>query len=171
MDKQINDLKIIPVACGLIFNNEKKILLIQRSKTDPNWPNMWEPPRGKVDKKNETIIQGLKREVKEETGLDVIPVKFIDEFQYVADDGKRISIQFNFLCRMKDPNQKIKLSFEHQNYKWVDKVGIIELMVAGPEILSAISKVLNDDYVGNQFYDVEEIEEVATNSKVDCVFL
>ena len=164
--------KYVRVGCSLIFNNNREILLIQRSKTDPNWPGMWEPPRGKVEDR-ESLLHGLLRETKEETGLDVVPTKFVSKFQYVADNGNRISEQFNFLCRLVNPNQPVKLSFEHQNYKWVDKVGIIELMVAGPEILNAISRVLADydGYVGTQFYNVDQIEEIANNSDVECVLL
>ena len=170
---KFGDLEIVTVACGLVLNSKREVLLIQRSKTDPSWPNMWEPPRGKI-RAGETIIDGLKREVKEETGLSIDPVKYVDQFQYVRSDGKRISIQYNFLCRMVDTNQQVVLSFEHQNYKWVSKVGILELMVSGPEVLNSISKVLHDDTAWSQFYSVDNIAEFAVDCKngvVDCILV
>ena len=45
---------------------------------------------------------------------------------------------------MKNPNQKIKLSFEHQDYRWITAVGEVELLVPS-EMKKTISKVLNQD--------------------------
>ena len=145
-----NDLveKEINVAGAVsIKNNEEgtqSVLLIQRSKKD-HWPNVWEFPRGKCDKGDKNKLEEcLKREVKEETGLDVEIIEFIDKYEYIADRGKRKSTQYNFLCRMKNPNQKIKLSFEHQDYRWITAVGEVELLVPS-EMKKTISKVLNQD--------------------------
>lgn len=138
--------KEINVAGAVIIKNNEEgtqsVLLIQRSKKD-NWPNVWEFPRGKCDKgDNDKLKDCLKREVKEETGLDVEIIEFIDKYEYIADRGKRKSTQFNFLCRMINPEQKVKLSFEHQSYRWITSVGEVELLVPS-EMKKTISKVLN----------------------------
>jgi len=139
--------KEINVAGAVIIKNNEEgtqsVLLIQRSKKD-NWPNVWEFPRGKENPGENNIHAALKREVKEETGLDVEIIEFIDKYEYIADRGKRKSTQYNFLCRMKNPNQKIKLSFEHQDYRWITAVGEVELLVPS-EMKKTISKVLNQD--------------------------
>lgn len=138
----------VKVAAGVIMKRgvkgELEILLIRRSPTD-HFPLMEEIPRGKCDKgPDEKIIQCLKREVKEETGLDIVPLKLIDKFSYLADKGTRLSTQYNFLCKIKDPTQKIKLSNEHDDYKWITTNGQVELSVM-PEIKKTISKVFNLD--------------------------
>ena len=74
--------------------------------------------------------------------MDVEILEYIDKYEYIADHGKRKSIQFNFLCKMINPKQKIKLSKEHQNYKWVSSVGQVELLVPS-EMKKTISQVLN----------------------------
>lgn len=131
-------------AVILKFNDEKtkSILLIQRA-ADDNWPLIFEFPRGKAEE-NEDLKECLKREVKEETGLDINILEYIDKFEYIAEHGKRKTTQYNFLCKMKDPNQKIKLSKEHQDFKWVSSVGEVELLVPS-EMKKTISKVLNTD--------------------------
>jgi 8-oxo-dGTP pyrophosphatase MutT (NUDIX family) len=131
MNDKVRIEKRINVACGIITkkgeNNEDLFLLIQRAKND-NFPLMWETARGKCDKgKNEDLIHCLKREVKEETGLDIYPIKYIDNFIYLADNGSRLSIQHNYLCKLKNENQKVKLSKEHDSYKWITSLGIAEL--------------------------------------------
>lgn len=145
--------KKIPVAAGIIMKNGEKgesvVLLIQRA-ADDHFPLMFEVPRGKCEDKDKNIIACLKREVKEETGLDIEPIRFIDKFSYIAEKGERISTQYNYLCRMKDENQKIKLSKEHDDYKWVTTMGEVTLQVM-PELRRTISKVLNpDESVANE---------------------
>jgi len=125
-------------------NGKKEVLLIQRAKDD-HWPNHWEFPRGKCDaSKTEKLFPCLKREIKEETNLDIIPIRFIDKFSYVADKGKRISTQYNYLCYLKSGKQELKLSHEHQDYKWVSSPGEIELLLSG-EIKNTLLKIFSQD--------------------------
>jgi len=148
---EIQDEKIkhVNVAAGIITkidpeSGEHYLLLLRRSDSD-TWGGMWEVPRGKCDAgPNEGLEHCCIREVKEESGLDVEVVYLIDKFTYSADEGKRISTQHNFLCRMKNPNQKVKLSFEHDSFKWISSVGEAELLLS-PELKKSISKVLDVD--------------------------
>ena len=148
-------------AAGVIMrydeNKRKQILLLQRARDD-HWPNFWEFPRGKCDKPiGESLMKCASREIKEETGLDVEPIALIDTFDYLADNGTRKTTSHNFLCRMKNPEQKVKLSKEHQDYKWISEVGEAEMLLL-PEQKKTIEKVLNSDrsivsYTDNDFTD------------------
>lgn len=138
----------IDVAAGVVTrrddNNTQLVLLIQRA-ADDHWPNVWEFPRGKCDKPiGESILKCAKREIKEETGLDITPDKLIDRYEYLADHGKRKSMCHVFICSMDDPSQKIKLSKEHQVGKWVSEAGITELMLM-PDQKRILTKVLNPE--------------------------
>jgi len=151
-NRNLNEVQlIVNVGAGVIIRDnpetdDKELLLIQRSEDDM-WPLRFEIPRGKCDKGphgiDEKLIPCLKREVKEETGLSIEPIKFIDKFQYMADGGKRKTIQYNFLCRMIDPNQPIVLSKEHRIYKWVRTMAEVQLLVPTQEIVTTISKVFD----------------------------
>lgn len=105
------------VAGAIILNSEGKVLLVRRT-TDEYLPGLIEFPSGKVDN-GETILQGLSREVKEETNLDVINViKYVDSFDYISGSGKK-SRQFNFIVSV---SGKIKLNpEEHDSYNFYDK--------------------------------------------------
>jgi 8-oxo-dGTP pyrophosphatase MutT (NUDIX family) len=140
----------VNVAAAIIMRLDDtgtpEVLLIQRAKED-HWPSHWEFPRGKCDQgPNEKLYPCLKREIKEETGLDVIPVKFINRFEYLADKGTRRSTQYNYLCKMKDPEQPVKLSHEHQDYRWVRTAGEVELMVNAGEMKKSLVKVFDIDH-------------------------
>lgn len=61
----------------LIYNKNNQILLQDRVKND--WPGL-NLPGGHV-KENETLINSVKREIKEETNLDLIDVEFVGIFE------------------------------------------------------------------------------------------
>lgn len=73
----------VPVAAagGLVFNQEGSVLMILRN-------NRWDLPKGKVEPA-EGLEEGAKREVKEETGLDVtIDGKITDTFHAYPIEGR-----------------------------------------------------------------------------------
>ncbi len=148
-DDKGNKIKKVDVIGAVIckvdpINKTKSYLLIQRAKDD-HWPNHWEFPRGKCDASStEKLFPCLRREVKEETNLDVIPYKFIDKFTYSADEGKRLSTQYNYFCYLKPGKQELKLSHEHQDYKWVSTPGEMELLLNN-EMKNTILKIFSSN--------------------------
>lgn len=143
IEKEVN----VAGAVILKMNDEgtKSILLIRRSPSD-HYPNHWEFPRGKCDKGDKNKLdECLKREVKEESGLDVDILEYINKYEYIADHGTRRSTQYNYLCKLKNPKQEVKLSKEHSEFKWVTNFGEVELLVSNNEIKRTIAKVLNLD--------------------------
>ena len=153
----------LDVAAGIIYkideNNRVQVLLIQRAKKD-HWPNVWEFPRGKCDKPiGESIPHCAAREIKEETGIDVIPTKKVDTYEYLADHGKRKTICHVFLCKMKDDKQKVKISKEHQRFQWVSEVGEIEMFLM-PDQKKVLQKVLNPERSIVSYPDNDKMKQV-----------
>lgn len=97
-----------------IYNTKtKKVLLLQRN--DGN--NVYEIPGGKREN-NEHIIDALKREVKEETGLTINNYKLV----YVSPIFENHPVLKPFLnigyfCFV--DNCDVIISYEHLDYKWV----------------------------------------------------
>lgn len=82
------------IAGGIISNENNEILFLKR-KSDDFMGGILELPSGNVEEK-ETIDQGLVREVKEETGLEINKIGiFINAFDYLSRSGKK-SRQYNF---------------------------------------------------------------------------
>jgi bis(5'-nucleosidyl)-tetraphosphatase len=136
------------VAAGVILRKTDgdvdEVLLIQRAKKD-FWPHQWEFPKGHCEPgKDKHLRDCAVREIKEETGLDVKPGDLIDKYKYVRleHNKKIISICYNYKCRLLNPNQEVRLSKEHEAFKWVSEVGEVELMTT-PEQKKTIQKVLN----------------------------
>ena len=98
-----------------IYNTKtKKVLLLQRN--DGN--NVWEIPGGKREN-NEDIVDALKREVQEETGLIINEYKIV----YVSPIFENHPVlkpflNIGYLCFV--DNNDVIISNEHLDYKWVD---------------------------------------------------
>jgi ADP-ribose pyrophosphatase len=112
------EVKPTPTVGALIVNKEGKILLIRSYK----WLNgKYSVPGGHIEP-YERIEEAIKREVKEEVGLDV-EVKELLLIQQVINpkefyDKKRHFIFFDFLCFSKNDEVKID-NREIQDFIWV----------------------------------------------------
>jgi nucleoside triphosphatase len=105
-----------PTVGGLIANREGKILLA----TSHKWFGKYTLPGGHVEL-GETLVDAVKREVKEEVGLDVEVVEFLLSQEAIFSSEfwkKRHFIFFDYYCRCDD--QKVRLDQkELQDYVWV----------------------------------------------------
>ena len=101
-------------AGGLIRNKSGEILFIKRSENDSFLPGSWELPGGGVEY-GENIEKTLRRELKEECGLDAevgFPLAVSD--YYMKDGKKEIQrVEIIFLCKLLNPTQAVALSHEH----------------------------------------------------------
>lgn len=102
------------VVGGVIINDENKCLILRR-KTNDFMGDIDEIPSGKLEK-NEGIFDALRREVKEESNLDVDQiVRYIDYFDYLSGSGKK-SRQYNFVVKV-NSYKNIRLT-EHDKFQW-----------------------------------------------------
>ena len=93
-----------------------KVLMIRRRLNDPHNPGQWDLPGGRI-KPTESPQDGLIRETKEESNLNIKVIFPLDVQHFTRQDGQIINLIF-FLC--KKISNDIKLSEEHTEYKWVD---------------------------------------------------
>lgn len=130
-------------AGGFIRNKFGEILFVRRSENDSFLPGNWELPGGGVEY-GENIEKTLRREIKEECGLDVevgFPVAVSN--YYIKDDKKEIQrIEVIFLCRLLKSTQIVVLSHEHSEYKWVasNKINNLKLSSYMGNIINSVLK-------------------------------
>lgn len=78
----------------------------------------------------EDLISGLRREMKEESGLDVdvlYPLKAVS--YYLDPENPRESYGVFYICKQKDEGQEVSVSNEHSDYKWVAFDGLEQLKI------------------------------------------
>ena len=100
------------VVAALIEKNGK-VLITQRKKEDV-FGLKWEFPGGKV-KEGESLEEALKREIREELGIDVQPYEFVKSFRDKSGDIY-ITVHL-FRCRI--TKGRIS-SLECEDYKFLD---------------------------------------------------
>lgn len=106
---------IIKNVVGAVIMNENNEVLILERKKDDFMGGISELPSGNLEL-GETIEDGMLREVKEETNLDVKNIsKYINSFDYISGSGKKAR-QYNFLVEV-NSTENIILT-EHDAYKW-----------------------------------------------------
>lgn len=107
------------VVVGGILIKNKKALVVQRASDEEYFPNYWEMPSGKKELL-ENVESALKREFKEETGIDIEVLKPISVFNYEWEDENSVrdATQIVFLVNSSQ-DIKVTLSSEHQNYAWI----------------------------------------------------
>jgi ADP-ribose pyrophosphatase YjhB (NUDIX family) len=101
---------------ALIFNQSGEVLMIRTHK----WSDLWGIPGGKI-KYGETALAALRREIKEETDLDVENVEFVlvqdcihsKEFYREAH-----FVLLNYTCCCKG-SPSVRLNSEAQEFRWL----------------------------------------------------
>ncbi|MGA3044907.1 MAG: NUDIX hydrolase [Bryobacteraceae bacterium] len=85
---------------ALIFNRDK-ILLVERGKQPLK--GYWSLPGGVLEA-GETLEQGIVREVREETGLEVRPLKVLEIFERIVRDASGAPeyhyVLIDYICRV-----------------------------------------------------------------------
>jgi len=110
-------------AAGLIIfrvvAERFQYLLLQAS----NGVHHWTPPKGHLDP-GEDWMTAARRETEEEAGLPPNSYDILqgDTFPFVLEypvKGKPKRVEY-WLAYLKNPDTPIKLSHEHQDFRWVD---------------------------------------------------
>jgi len=121
-------------------NKKIKYLLLKHSL------GHWDFPKGNIEK-GEKIEDTVRREIKEETGIS--RVVFISNFKHWIKyfyrlKGKTVFKIVTFLLA-EAKTKKVKLSFEHVGYKWLDFNKAMKLLKFrnSKEILKMANEFLN----------------------------
>lgn len=114
------------VSKGIIYDQQRRILVVKRSEDAQISPNIWEFPGGKCEYL-ESLEECVIREIKEETSLNVIIKDVLYTWNDKSDRCRHI-IGVNFECEMVGESI-IKLTFEHSDFKWVNADEILLLNV------------------------------------------
>ena len=105
-----------PTVGALIVNNEGKILLARSHK----WFDKYTLPGGHIEV-GESMVDAVRREVKEEVGLDVevVELLLVQEAIFAPEFYKEKHFIFiDFYCKSKE--QRVKLDHDEiQDYIWV----------------------------------------------------
>ncbi len=90
----------IGVGIGaVIINRDGKILLMKRGEKSQNEKGKWSVPGGALEF-GETPQECIVREVKEETNLEIKPIKQLEPFNHFIPHEKQHWIALGFICQV-----------------------------------------------------------------------
>jgi len=104
-----------PTVGALIFDREGNVFLMRSHK----WRHKWVLPGGHIEL-GERMEEALRREVKEETNLDIGEIEFLCFQEFLYDERfwkPRHFIFFDYAC--KTDSTEVRLNDEAQEYAWV----------------------------------------------------
>jgi len=122
------------IALKALIIHEGKILVLREAATYDEGTNggRYQLPGGRVEP-GENIFDALKREVQEETGLQIEvgqPI-YAGEWSPVIKGVQHQIVGMFFVCNASENN--VRLSHEHDSYKWIDPTDSPELHVISPD--------------------------------------
>lgn len=133
------------VGTKAIVHYNGKILLLRESSEyiDGTEEGKWDVPGGRIES-HEKVTEGLLREVKEESGLTIVPGKLIgvcDGFPPIRGEECHV-VRLYFLCEAN--TDEVTLSVDHDVYDWVDPKNIGEKVLVSDiqEMIEAVQKEL-----------------------------
>ncbi len=97
---------------ALILKNNKFLAMY----TIDNGVKYWDLPGGRMEF-GETAEDTLTREIREELGVEIRPIKLIDTWNYKRDESFQIT---GVIYHSEIITGEIRISEEHDGYEWID---------------------------------------------------
>ncbi len=143
----------------IVKNNEGKILLLKRSASDNFGAWKYGLPGGNVEE-NETVGQAVRRELFEETNLEVEKIDFLTKI-----DNNDNSISHYFFAQKPESDIIAIDSNEHDNYVWVNKEEWNELELIG-KLKERLNSLFDEKKDTRLFGDVLDSVNNVLKSKI-----
>lgn len=124
--------RVVVVA---IIEKDGKILMGRRKKDVGPYPNTWQIPGGGVDMENESLIEAIQREVREETGLEIKDFENISFGEEYEPDKNGEMTHYAFLVfRATAATEKVTAADDLAELKWFSKAELKNVSLARPSI-------------------------------------
>jgi dihydroneopterin triphosphate diphosphatase len=110
--------QIVEVCIIRLNEGKSQYLLLQRADDEELYPGLWQIVTGSM-KKNETSVQSVLRELKEETGLNIKKIWTVPMIDSYLDFKADIIQMVPVFAVEVDSNSEVRLSHEHQSFQWL----------------------------------------------------
>ncbi len=135
---------IYPIAYIVLYEQGKFLLTKRRAdeEDDPSYDKKWQIPGGGLEI-GEHIKSVVQREAQEELGIDVDLKRTLALTEVITNGENWHGLAMAFLCKRRDPEQKIKINHESYDYGWytIEEAAKLDLMPDTLRILEYISKL------------------------------
>lgn len=108
---------------------------------------------------NETIIEGAKREVMEETGCDVEITGLCGIFHYQLAHTEAMSVRFCFNCKLISENKDAVLAEDILSYDWKTRDEVQKVITDG-KLRSRFAEEIIPHYFSGKNYPLDLLNEI-----------
>lgn len=108
---------VFGVAVEAVIEKDGKIFIAKRASDRDHSGGQWECLTGRVEQ-GETFEEAIKREVKEETSLDVEIIKPFNTFHFFRGPAKEEYLGVSFWCHYVSGEVRLDPR-EHSEFRWV----------------------------------------------------
>ena len=132
----MDNIKLQVAAKAIIFNQDNQVLIVREAAPNANNNNTqsgrYGLPGGRLQP-GERFEDGLRREVKEETGLKIKPLQplYVGEWHPIIGGTPHQIIAIFIIC--KALNQNVQLSDEHDAFLWADTAQCKKINIMPPD--------------------------------------
>lgn len=124
------------IACKAVIVKDDKVLILREASTYTDGTNTgrWHFPGGRINP-GEPFLDGLKREIAEETGLQITSAEpyYVGEWFPVIKGQQNQIVAIFFACATTAGADDVRLSEEHDAYQWVTAAEAIAIDMVPPD--------------------------------------
>lgn len=138
---------VIGIGAGaLLLNDHNEVLLSLRGPLAKNERGKWEIPGGQIEF-GETMEEGLKREVKEELGIEIEIVKMLEVYNHILPDEHQHWVSPTFICRIVEGEPTIMEPGKSDRVAWfsLDEAEKLPLSQVTAQDIKRLRTYLDDD--------------------------
>jgi 8-oxo-dGTP diphosphatase len=129
---------VTPLRCAgaVIVDDLGRIFVQRRSPTRSLFPDTWDIVGGHLEP-GESVLDGLCREIAEETGWELVEIlASLDPIAYTGDDGHS-RVEEDFLVRVDgDLGNPLLEAGKHTTYRWITESELPALFATEPRPLA-----------------------------------
>jgi 8-oxo-dGTP diphosphatase len=131
MEKQ--NIHVTTDAVVFCVINEKLMVLLAKRGSEP-YKGMWGFPGGFLEEK-EDLVEGMKRELKEETGLELQNARQLKAYGTPGRDPRGRTISIAFVALIQEENSEVKAGSDADEVQWHNVHDLPELAFDHAQIL------------------------------------
>jgi len=124
-----------------LIKTEKGYLVTKRSKEESSYQEYWDIPGGSAEP-GELPKDAVIRETKEETGLDIIPLKVIQEDSTFDETKNKVYVRLVYNCKVvSDINDIVLQQEEHTEYRFIKSLSELEGEKITPFVIDLFNNI------------------------------
>ncbi len=143
--------KAFLVAVKAVVVNSKDEILFLKVNSSLNDSQKWDLPGGLMEYED-TVEDTLRREVLEETGIQVQDIELLtctetifEKFVFAENEVKDVKVAvIVYKYKLKEENPHVKLSGEHDDYIWCSDKGKLNQMILSRPSKAVIEKLITE---------------------------